>query len=1010
MMPCRKINKLLVLLLFASVSLALCAQTQQGCADKHRRQRLDLSGTWGFAFDRDSTGWQQGFATKPLADHVTLPGTTDTNRKGDPLTDTTVTTRLSRPYAYFGKAWYQREVVIPKDWKKQRISLFLERTKPTAVFVDGKEVGRCDDVSVPHVYDLSDFLSPGKHTLAVMVDNGNSVPKPLLGSSHAYAEDTQTNWNGIIGQMFLEARNCEMSIATLRTMPDDDLHKLHIELTIEGKLKKDTRIKVEAIPTRGATAAQAAVSQIVPASSLSRQMAADGSTVLTMTIDLGAQAAQWSEFHPHTYLLRVEAEDGKGKVYDSQETVAGLRTFEARGHHFYVNGSQTFLRGKHDACVFPLTGHVAMDVDSWLRYLQICKDYGINHVRFHSWCPPEACFEAADQVGIYLQPELPIWGSMDENDAYLLSYLKDEGRKIIASYGNHPSFVMMGLGNELWGSAEVMDDFVRDFRAVDALKDSVRHAAYPKGGRRLYTFGSNMYLGYNGYFDGMDYFTTCRIGGEAWGSYNTHVRGSFAFCDAFDGGIINHEYPNTTTNFEAAIGDCPMPIVSHETGQFQMYPDFNEIKKYTGALKPYNMEVFRSRLQQAGMGAQAEQLHMASGKWAVQLYKADIEMDLRTRNMAGFQLLDIQDYPGQGSAYVGILDAFMEKKGLGNGLVTSEEWRGWCAPVVLLAELPKLTYNDGDTIRWNMLIANYAENSAALSGKTFEWAVYGDDERLMASGSQALTDVKSGVNSLNEAAKPFAAVAQLADKNRAEQLRLELRMAGTDCVNRYDLWAYPTMDYAAEKARLSEGVVVADSLTDDLLITLEKGGKVLLMPHREMYAEQTVGGLVQTDYWNYRMFKTISENNKKPVSPGTLGLLINDAAHPLVQRIPTGGDCHSSWQWAATAHNARPLVMDVMQEGYCPLVQVIDNVERNHRLGLVFEFAVGKGRLLVCMSDLRQIEQYPEVRHLYLSMLSYMQSHGFKPADQCTSATLKSLFSTRAAETNILELRNISYD
>ena len=92
-----------------------------------------------------------------------------------------------------------------------------------------------------------------------------------------------------------------------------------------------------------------------------------------------------------------------------------------------------------------------MDTASWLAYFRKIKEYGLNHVRFHSWCPPEACFEAADIEGIYLQPELPIWGTFNEKEVELMHFLHDDGEAIQREYSAHPSFAMFGLGNELWG-------------------------------------------------------------------------------------------------------------------------------------------------------------------------------------------------------------------------------------------------------------------------------------------------------------------------------------------------------------------------------------------------------------------------------------------------------------------------------------------------------------------------------------------------------------------------------
>lgn len=947
---------------------------------------IDLSGQWFLSLDPDSTGLSKGFATQLNGSLVTLPGTTDTNGKGIKNAKKDETTHLSRRYTYFGKAWYLKAIDIPESWEGKAISLLLERTKPTKVYVDGVEVGQCDDISVSQRFDLTGKLKAGNHILAIMVDNGNSVPKQLLGSSHAYTEDTQTNWNGIIGKMYLEAKDASVRIRNIRTHAHASENKVDVELTLEGNVKKKFTLNTNIFGGIGGDN----LVDIAHAGYDKLKSSEDGTATLRFTVDLGEKALKWSEFSPRNLFRLCAKVTCEGKT-DKKETTFALCDFEAEGSHFIVNGTKTFLRGKHDACVFPLTGHVAMGYDEWFRYLTICKQYGINHVRFHSWCPPEACFEAADNLGIYLQPELPIWGGFDENDHWLTSYLRDEGRKIIEAYGNHPSFVMMGLGNELWGSTELMADYVADFR---------KHDDIGSGCRRLYTFGSNMYLGYKGVLDGMDYFTTCRIGGEAWGDYNTHVRGSFSFCDAFDGGLINHEYPNTTTNFEKAIEGSRVPIISHETGQFQSYPDFAEIDKYYGVLRPDNIKVFKERLRKAGMAKQAAEFHKASGLWAVELYKADIEMDLRTRNMAGFQLLDIQDYPGQGSAYVGILDAFMDSK----GFVKPSKWRQWCNDVVVLAELPKLTFTDGDSIVWNSLVANYGKDGERLNGKTLKWKIVRQNGSIMSEGEETIRGLESGLNKITG----VEAIAMLENQQVSECVRLKLSIEGEDIHNDYSLWIYPRSDFRKRLASLTKGIVVVDSLDSKTVEKLEKGGVVLMMPHDDMYANQTVGGLVQTDYWNYRMFKTISENNKKPVSPGTLGLLVNDTKHPLFVNFPTKN--HSDWQWAAIAKKSRPLIMDGMCENYRPLVQVIDNIERNHRLGLLFEFSVGKGKLLVCMSDLRSIDEYPEVRQLYMSILEYMQSERFCPHSKLSSENLLKLFNSKAGAEEVEELRNISYD
>ena len=918
-------------------------------AQKMVPQSLSLAGEWNVTL---------GDAKE--VKHAMLPGTIDTNHLGFAPSDTTETTHLTRLYAYKGKATYSRTIEIPKQWKKTAVELFLERTKPTWVYVDGNLVDSCNFISTPQRYILPK-LKTSKHQLDIVVDNSRGVPEQVYGSSHAYTEDTQTNWNGIIGEISLK----------------------QVELKAGQKLKSG--------------------------------------------------------------MVQSESRQYTGKVLPC------FRDFRIEGAHFYADGHPVFLRGKHDAAVWPLTGHVDMTVEGWMKYLGICRAYGINHVRFHSWCPPEAAFVAADSLGIYLQPELPFWGSFDDKDEKLMAFLHQEGENILREYGHHPSFRMMALGNELWGSIDKMKEFVDDFRKIAPGK--------------YYTFGSNYYLGYQGVKEGMDYFTTCRIGGEGWGKYNTHTRGSFSFADAYDGGIINHFRPNTTMNFDEACDKwaspqpwqrqdveqtsykraAGIPIISHETGQFQTYPDFREIKKYTGVLYPYNFEIFRRRLAAAGMLSQADDFHKASGLWSVKLYKADIEMDLRTKNMAGFQLLDIQDYPGQGSAFVGILDAFMESK----GITTANEWHQWCSSVVPLLVTDRFCYDENEMMNAKVQIANYGGES--LKGKKLVWKLdYASDENSaddaapkaganidrfnqpspLAQGEIPITTDEEGLIDIGEIHHKMKVMADgFNDGNgtcldvkipsRKVILTLDIDYGRYDARrhrNTYDLWIYTT-----EKNLdiYKKGVVITSDLTDEVAKKLEKGAKVLWLPttsknfvasadtlsQASNATPYTVGGLFQTDYWNYRMFKTICENNKKTVSPGTLGILTNPK-HPIFCDFPT--EMHTNWQWFPVIKESHPLVLDNFAKGVKPIVQVIDNIERNHKLGLVMEWKVGAGKLLVCMSDLEKASEYPEGRAFYESVLSYMRSPEFAPQSEITIADLRKTLKEVPRQISLKELNNIS--
>ena len=950
------------------VTLLLTAGFYSACTRQlppDTQSRIPLEGNWGLQLDTAGAGIAPDWLTKSCTDSLFLPGTTDMGKKGTYNTDMTLTTSLSREYVFEGKALYTKQVDIPEEWDGTSVRLVMERTKPTTIWIDGKEVGANNDISTAQQYDLSSYLFPGTHTVAILVDNGKqAVPEKVYGSSHAYSASTQTNWNGIIGDFYLESVPL-CGIDDIQLYPDVAKKVVTARVTLRN-------------PDKGA--GKGILSFYAEAWNTDKQHKTPVQTVEVdwtkpeqeLELALGDKALLWSEFTPSLYRFSVSLKTDQS--VDTEQATFGLRDFKTKGRQFTMNGKTTFLRGKHDACVFPLIAHTAMDVETWRHYFQVAKQYGINHYRFHSWCPPEACFEAADIEGIYLQPELPIWGNIDIDDTELCDYLLKEGRNLHRAYSNHASFVMFGLGNEMSGE-EGLAMLIQTFKKED--------------NRHIYSSGSNNYLGFKGKQANEDYFTTCRVGREGDKQFNTHARASFSFADAYDGGYLNHTYPNSEMDFSSANVLCDVPIISHETGQFQVYPNYEEIKKYTGVLKPRNFEIFKKRLKEAGMINVAYDFMMASGKWSALLYRADIEMNLRTPEWGGFQLLDLQDYPGQGSAYVGILDAFMESK----GLIAPEEWRHFCSEVVPLFCTEKFCWTNDEALTGEVEIANYSESE--LNSKQLSWTLTDSKQQVLDKGVLPL-QVKQG-----ELAKVGTLKPAIASVRKAEKVTLALSIDGTPYRNDYSLWIYPAAD---KEVAPSEDICVTDDL-DAHLKYLTEGGKVLWFPSKDKHKDQTVGGLFQTDYWNYRMFRTICENLDRPVSPGTLGIL-TDPGHPALADFPT--EFHTNWQWFPIIKQSYPMILDRLSDDYRPIVQVIDNVERNHKLGLLFEFKVGNGKLLVCMSDLKAVQDKPEARQFYRSILEYMESSAFAPSYSLSAKDLQDLFTAKVKTGEMKKLFNIS--
>lgn len=928
------------ILLTAALCMSMMAQiTAQGYTSL--REQIQLAGEW-----ESSLGTCH------------LPGTTDENRLGERNRDTLVTYQLTRLYPYSGKVIYTREINIPESFRGKKLFLMMERTKPSTVWVDGDSIGSYGHLYAPHRYELP-ALAVGKHQLKIRIDNSpTSVPKEIQGS-HAWTDATQTNWNGILGEFYIEAVPVSY-IRSVQVYPEVD--KKQALVIVEVDADKDGKAILDVDGYAWNTSETHTLSPQQLAVRLKK-----GRNRIDLPVNMGDKPLLWSEFHPALYKLNITLHAGKNR--DSRMVDFGMRKFEVEGTQFVINGYKTFLRGKHDACVFPLTGYGPMDVASWQRVFRIAKQYGINHYRCHSFTPPRAALEAADIEGIYYQIELPLWGYIKRENTVLNDFLKREGAMLLEHFGNHPSFMMLGLGNELDVEIDVVREWLDDFRNRD--------------NRHLYCFGSNNNLGWKGPQDGEDFFVTCRVGGGD--GYTTHVRTSFAYVDAEKGGILNNTRPATDKDYSGAIAHCPRPVVGHENCQFQIYPDYGQIEKYTGVLHPYNLEIFRDRLKENHLSSQAKTFHQATGHFSIECYKADMEYAFRTPGFGGFQLLDLQDYPGQGSALVGILDAFMDSK----GIVAPETFYGFCAPLVPLALMKDYCWLNTQPLHIDIALSNYVEGDW---NEPVRWSLASDNGGWKREGQLSASVPQGEVGRVGSIELSLSAI--------KEARRLTLTLFTGEYRNYYHLWVYPD-----ESAESEVSVYVTSRLDGDLKKKLENGASVLFIPEHDSILVQSVSGMFTPDYWNFSMFKTISENAGKEVSSGTLSIL-TDPMHPLLKYFPT--ENHSDWQWWSITRNSRPMILNATRGEYRPLIQVVDNIERNHKLGLVFEFAVGKGKLLVCMTNLRAIADMPEGRQFRTSLLRYVKSDAFRPVEQLTWEELNALFHADINQRMIIGVKNES--
>lgn len=932
--------------------VALAISSVMACMVKAQQNPIDLAGRWDFAIGEKPSSYNE---------HIDLPGSMLTNGKGD---DVNVNTqwvgslydssfyynpymekyrqagRMKFPFFltpskhYVGTAWYRRSVIVPKAWSRKRVVLFLERPHiATSVFINGHLAGRDSSLSVPHEFDITPYVYFGKlNTVEICVDN--RIERVGVGQdSHSVTDQTQGDWNGIVGQMQLRTKAATY-LRTIKTIPNIGSNSLTIVASLVGDKGRKHRL---ALSTAGHDTT----------------VVFRGDSV-SLTMHLGPNVKQWDEFTPQVYSLCA--------VLDRQDTLTtrfGMARMTAKGRQLYINGRPVWIRGTVENCCFPLTGYPPTDVDSWLAIFRKCKDYGLNMMRFHSYCPPEAAFVAADSVGFYLQPEGPSWpnhGVKLGKGMTIDNYLMDETRRMVEQYGNHPSFCMLAAGNEPAGDWVTWAGcFVDYWKEVDP--------------RRLYCGAS---VGGGWAFDPKSQY---HVKGGARGlDWDKNAPQSV---DDYHEKILSYTQKGRTP----ITYDINEPYISHEQGQWCAFPDLKETSQYTGAYKAENFNIFADLLRDGGMAEQADKFLLASGRLQTLAYKFEIERNLRTPDYAGFQLLGLNDYSGQGTALVGVLNVFWREK----GYCQQTDWRQFCSSVVPLARFGKFVFTNEETLEVDVELYNAYKET--LNGAQTTYTITDDKGKVFASGILSKRDIPIGKNN-SVGVISFA----LNSFNEPTKLTLSVSCIASDqpttiAYNHWNFWVYPShVDQTVPK-----GIYIADTLDAKAVGVLRQGGKVLMLAAGKVRLGSDVKQTYLPVFWNTSWFKM------RP--PHTTGAVI-DTSHPLFRLFPS--DDWANINWWELLNNAQVMNLRELPAQYQSPIQPIDTWHVSRKLGMVIEANVEGGKLLMTTMDLTSdLGRRVVARQMRRAILDYMESDTFRPSLKLAVDTITDFFERQAPTVNM---------
>ena len=826
-------------------------------------------------------------------------------REGDPIV-----TRLTRKYTFEGRARISRVIDWPLPAGK-RVFLECERARHLRLLVNGREapLARPACLSAPYIFEITG-LATGRDEFVFLSDNSYpGWPRDAIVYSSAASDETQTNWNGLLGCLRLRTEDPDF-VSGVRVYPHGNKVGVRVDLDLSRDWEGEVRIYSPALAGDGQARFQA--------------RAGSGPSELHFDdLPLDPDARRWDLEDGRLYSLTVAPEG-----MDSKMVTFGIRDFQALGGRLALNGRGIFLRSEANCAVFPETGYCPMTVDAWRDILSRYRAYGVNCMRFHSHCPPEAAFAAADGLGMLMQPELSHWDpkhafASDEARAYYTA----EAVQILRHLANHPSFVMLTLGNELHfdeAGRAFASGLLSDLRALDPT--------------RLYANGSNTLYGALGPDPASDFFTASDDRGRP-------LRGT----SAGPQGWLNRDVPSADRDYDTEMAllrrDSAQPVFSFEVGQYEVLPDFSEIGAYQGVTRPDNLIHMQKKMLSAGLAASWSRMAEATGELALRCYRAEVEAALRTGGFSGISLLGLQDFPGQGTALVGMLDAHLRPKPY--AFARPERFAAFFRDVLPLALLPKYVYTAGETLSVPVRLANYGKTG--LTG-SLSWTLSGSGFSATGNG----TEIIAPAGGLTDLGTIAAALTGL-----FEPAKLTLAVSFCGHANAWPLWVYPNVCPVCPP-----NVYECRALDERALSVLADGGRVCLAPDSTAEAiPRSVQAQFSPDFWSVCTF---------PQQSGTMGQLI-DAAHPLFRRFPT--ENWSTWQWHAIATQRAILLPRPMPA----IITEMDSCAFLRPMAKLYECRLNGGRLLVSSLGLHTLSHRPEACALQQAIYDYMSSDDFTP-------------------------------
>lgn len=862
------------------------------------RDNLSLDGAWTFALDPDDVGMAQGwqYASGPYRDTIQVPGSWDGQGFG-PETD-----KLRSNHV--GRAWYRKRALVPTEWAGRRVFLCLGGVhRYSDAWVNGEYLGEHIGYLSPFEYDISHLAQPGQAiVVTVRVDSEQRHEVDCLAGAMDLIDAMFTPWGGIYGHVWMEARR------------DGWLEHLFVEPQVSPP---SCRASVELAGTQRGDAVQFQVSrsgQVLAEVTVP----ADGPHVAAPMNLPGAPL--WTPDEPN--LLTCTATLlADGEALDTVQCRFGLREIAIVGNRFTLNGARIFLRGYGDDSVYPETLAPPTDVEVYRKRLRIAKRFGFNYVRHHSHFLPDEYYQACDEVGMLVQPELPnayqfYW---DQAQGAALDLYTTEWEAAIRRHRNHPSIFDWCMGNESQPFPSTAPELYRIARELDPTRPII----------------------------------------DTDGVWSVVERPTLDFVSLqFDVGQLPLDRPDKFS----FLRDPPVPVVSHETSNYATFPRLDAASLFRHSPKPYWLDDAAKRLEAIGLLEEAPRWAECSERLVAACQKLNIEALRKNEDISGYTWWLLQDY-WTGSN--GLVDHYFRPK------FDPAEMAVFNAPRVLLEEGMGQTYRGGERLSTTLLLSNMAAEDVVAPVAEWEVTVGG-----LRRGQQIVACPSAPAGEVTALARISLRLPPV-DRPTLVTLRAWLDTGPERIENRWTARLYPP-----RPPTLREGVPVYAE--PSILPRLEPLGALPMpkdLPIRAAYVvRQPTRTLLKAAARGASLvclsptgcFVSVP-NRYKPAwwlgdaVDSNVGTVAYD--HVLTRDMAPEGWCDPGWH--RLIEGSQAYLLDDMPARPSTVIRGIDVHTMCRDKALVWEARVGRGSLLVSGLRLLETTAAPESEWLLAQMLRY---------------------------------------